>query len=37
MAHYLDDDRRTLAFFQVAMQSGRLVKLAEMTFARRKG
>jgi ABC-type transport system substrate-binding protein len=32
---YAPEGRRTLTFFQVAMQSGRLVKLAEMVFTRR--
>ncbi len=32
---YEDDDHRTLTFFQVALQSGRLVKMAEMRFTRR--
>ncbi len=31
------DDRRTLTFYQVAMESGRLVKLAEMRFVKRAG
>lgn len=34
---YERDGSRTLSFFQVALQSGRLVKLAEMHFARRDG
>lgn len=32
---YEKDGRRTLTFFQVALQSGRLVKMAEMRFTRR--
>jgi hypothetical protein len=34
---YEGDDKRTLTFYQVALQSGRLVKLAEMRFTRRPG
>jgi hypothetical protein len=34
---YEGDDRRTLTFYQVALQSGRLVKMAEMRFTRRPG
>ncbi|MED5621296.1 DUF1579 family protein [Ideonella sp. BN130291] len=34
---YEGNDKRTLTFYQVALQSGRLVKLAEMRFTRRPG
>ena len=34
---YENEQTRTLAFYQVAMQSGRLVKLAEMRFTKRAG
>lgn len=37
MTEVYDGDRRTLTFFQVATQSGRLVKMAEMQFRKRKG
>ena len=32
---YEKEGQRTLSFFQVALQSGRLVKMAEMRFTRR--
>ncbi len=35
MTETFADSTRTLSFFQIAMQSGRQVKLAEMTFSRR--
>ena len=37
MTEVYDGDLRTLTFHQVALQSGRLVKMAEMKFRRRKG
>lgn len=37
MTEVYEGELRTMSFYQVAMQSGRLVKLAEMKFRKRKG